>query len=133
MKKTLSMFAVAAAMACCVAAQAAVVTFEPDDFVLVLNDGETHSVEGFNFKLQSGRADSSFYISGLQDAAYVNNGSKNLYSANQANVLVTSAAGLSFDLFSFELGGSFVDLPDAWATVTRATSAPRWRCPAPQR
>jgi hypothetical protein len=96
-------------------AHAGVVTFEPDDFVLVLTDGETHSVEGFNFKLQSGRADSSFYISGQQDGAYVNNGSKNLYSANQANVLVTSETGLSFDLFSFELGGSFVDLPDAWA------------------
>lgn len=114
MKTMYSLLACVALWGSGVATHAAVVTFEPDDFVPVLNDGDSHSVEGFDFKLQSGRAE-SFFVSGLNDANYVNNGSKNLFVANQANLLVSSSLGRNFDLLSFDLGGSFVNFTGAWA------------------
>ncbi|WP_144290229.1 hypothetical protein [Ideonella sp. A 288] len=126
MHRILSTLALAATLGLAGAAQAAVVTFEPDDFVLVLGDGDTHSVEGFDFTLQSGRADASFFVSGLQDPAYVGNGSRTLVAANQANLRVATSSGQGFDLLSFDLGGSFVDFTEAWAesvTVIGHTAA----------
>lgn len=99
------------------AAQASVVGFESDDFDVVLTPGETRAVEGLNFTLMAG-APESFFTSGLFDpATYVNNGSKTLTAFNAAGLSVAASNGNSFDLVSFELGGSFLGDPSAWASA----------------
>jgi hypothetical protein len=48
-------------------------------------------------------------------ATLVNNGSKTLTAFNAAGLSVAPSNANSFDLVSFELGGSFLADPSAWA------------------
>lgn len=104
-----------AVLAASAGAHAAVVTFEPDDFALVLPGFPAHSVEGFDFTLLAGN-DQAFFISGLDAPdSYVNSGSKNLYAANYAGLGIAASSGGAFGLASFQLGGGEIAKPESWA------------------
>ena len=106
-------------------AHAAVITFEPlAEFGAALADGEQTTAQGFNLRLSSGNA-TSFFIAGLEGVGvYASNGSKSLYAANDADIVLTAGGGGIFNLLSFELGGgnlAFLDPGQAgnvepWAT-----------------
>ncbi|CAN5427899.1 hypothetical protein BH11PSE9_BH11PSE9_19170 [soil metagenome] len=97
-------------------AQAAVVTFEPDDFAVVFPGDPAHSVQGYDFTLLAGNSD-AFFISGLDAPdSYVNSGSKNLYAANYAGLGIAASNGGAFSLASFQLGGGEIASPEKWAS-----------------
>ena len=101
------------------------ITFEPlAEFGVAQADGEQTTAQGFNLRLSSGNA-TSLFIAGLEGTGvYASNGSKSLYAANDADIVLTAGGGGIFNLLSFELGGgnlAFLDPGQAgnvepWAT-----------------
>ena len=110
---------------CFTQAQAGLITFEPlDEFGVAQADGDQITAQGFNLRLSSGNL-TSVFIAGLEGAgAYASNGSKSLYAANDADIVLTGMGGAAFNFASFELGGgnlAFLDPAQAgnvepWAT-----------------
>ena len=101
------------------------IAFEPlAEFGVAQADGEQTTAQGFNLRLSSGNA-TSLFIAGLEGkGVYASNGSKSLYAANDADIVLTAGVGGIFNLLSFELGGgnlAFLDPSQAgnvepWAT-----------------
>ena len=98
------------------------IAFEPlAEFGVAQADGEQTTAQGFNLRLSSGNA-TSLFIAGLEGTGvYASNGSKSLYAANDADIVLTAGVGGIFNLFRLN---SVAATWPSWTRVRPGTSNP---------
>lgn len=83
------------------------------------NTGDFFDVSGFRFTETD--VEASGFISITNQSDVVEAGTTKLFSANHSDVTMTKVGGGTFDLDSFDIGGSFSGFPVRWANQITAT------------
>ena len=99
-------------------ASAAVIDFEVG-FKFADGIGSSFDVGDYRFSLTGGQA-ATMLVSSQSDI--VEGGTSKLFATNHSEVTMSRIDGGLFDLLSFDLGGSFVNLPSRWASLVTATT-----------
>ncbi len=81
------------------------------------NTGDSIVLDGFEFTLADIEQEGFLRIVTQDDI--VESGTTKLFAANRAAVTMTKADGGAFSILSFDLGGSFTDVPTRWADGVR--------------